>query len=360
MAMTDKPISHTPDQQKVGVVILNWNHASLTLRCVEHVLAQDGVAAAVSVIVVDNGSGRDDIAVLEAGLPPTCWLICNEVNRGFAGGMNVGIDVAVQQGCSYVWALNNDAFAEPGCLAALVNSLDRDERLAAVTPRLLNPDRTPQVLGSQIDWDTGELTALRPGELPTTTSWYVTGAAIFVRTKALENERAFDERFFAYWEDADLCVRLLDRQWHLAVIDSAVCVHLGSASSGIASPFVSYLMTRNVSLFLQRHRSRTRWLGTWLRYAALQLVHAAGVSNAGADASARAILAGLADGFRGRFGRPIRLSPSDRVVGVVLRHYWALARTFWATAYWLSPRTWRRRSESALPFAAVLDGRFQG
>ena len=345
-------------QPLAGVVILNWNQAALTLRCVEHVLRQRHVPGPFTIVVVDNGSRADDVAILEAGLPADCTLLRNIANRGFAGGMNAGIDVARRQECRYVWVLNNDAFPEPDCLAGLVNAVETDATLAAVTPRLLNPDRTAQPLSADIDWETGGLKSHLLVTPPVGSGWYFTGAAFLLRCDALGGEAAFDERFFAYWEDTDLCMRLRERHWGLAIVDAAVCVHLGSASAGFESPFVTYLMTRNVALFLRRQRRsswrRSSWRRTWLRHAALQLVHAATLDKEGAHALSRAILAGLWDGLRGRFGPPGRLEPSERIATLVLKHYWGLARAMWGLAQWLSGHGWRNQG---MTFSAVLDGR---
>jgi GT2 family glycosyltransferase len=351
LAETARPLGTPP---LVGVVILNWNQARLTLRSVEHVLAQRHVPGEVSVIVVDNGSREDEIAVLETGLPRACLLLRNDQNLGFAGGMNVGIKAAADQGCAYLWALNNDAFPEPGCLAALVHAMDSDNTLAAASPRLLNSDGTQQILSGEIDLQTGGLRALPVASPIGRGTWYVTGAAIFVRSSALAGEPAFDDRFFAYWEDTDLCVRLLRRQWRLAVVESAVCVHLGSASAGSASPLVMYLMARNVSLFLYRQQAGMAWLRAWLRHAAVQIVHATSLNNAAADARARAVLAGVWDGTRGRFGAPKRLAPPERIARFVFKHYWFIARTMWGASSWLTMAT-SRRDEQPLTLAAVLE-----
>ena len=98
----------------VLAVVLNWNRADLTCTCVSHVLAQRGADA--DLLVLDNGSTDDSVGTIRAsGLDVAVTAL--DRNCGFAAGMNVGLQHALDHGYEFVWLLNNDAFADPHCLA---------------------------------------------------------------------------------------------------------------------------------------------------------------------------------------------------------------------------------------------------
>src|SRR5262245_56539060 len=92
-------------------VILNWNQPGMTVDCARSALSQK-FSDGHTVLVIDNGSTRENCEALRRNLPPGCEWIQNQSNLGFARGMNVGIRYAMRNGCEYVWALNNDAFPE--------------------------------------------------------------------------------------------------------------------------------------------------------------------------------------------------------------------------------------------------------
>jgi GT2 family glycosyltransferase len=223
--------------------------------------------------------------------------------------------------------------------------VDADPTLAAVTPRLVYPDGSAQSLGGRVDWETGSLLSLPPGSLPrpTPVGWYVTGAAMLLRADVLREVGGFDQRFFAYWEEFDLCTRILRHGgWNLGVVGGAECVHLERASSGVASPFVTHLMCRNAWLFVRKHRPVTAWPRLWLRFAAVQLVHAASLNAGGHPAQAAAVLSALWAGLTNRFHKPRRVVAPGNVSAFVLGHFWGVARRFWGVANWLSPDGMRR------------------
>src|SRR5262249_33842661 len=170
----------------VFAAILNWNGARNTLRCVEHLTAQK--YSSVNVVVIDNGSGAAELNVLRGGIPADCDVIDLPRNRGFAGGMNVGIRAAVR-GYDFIWMLNNDAFPDPDCLGHLVRALESDDRLAAVTPLLYERDGREQHAGGMVNWATGENTLLSAAQMAESVQfgYWLTGTAPLFRTTALRD-----------------------------------------------------------------------------------------------------------------------------------------------------------------------------
>jgi len=187
-------------------------------------------------IVVDNASTDSTPLLLPREFP---WVRIerNEANLGFAGGCNVGIRAA--RG-TYVFLLNNDTrILDTDLLDVLLKTLESDDRIAAVGPRIVDYD-DPAI----VTFD-GEEDAY--GLLP------ISGSALLVRRRALEEVGLFDESFFAYYEDRDLFGRLRTAGWTLRHVPTVRLAHRGSATSVPRSPLYHYYHNRNLLVLLRRH-----------------------------------------------------------------------------------------------------------
>jgi GT2 family glycosyltransferase len=286
---------------RVGIVVLNWNKPEMTGRCIDHVLALRGVT--FELLVIDNGSTPENRRRMEESCAGRCAFWPLTRNCGFAGGMNFGIRRAVNAGCDYVWLLNNDAFPDPDCLVELVRAMDAEADLGAATPRLTDETGEPQHIGSEFDW-TGFRHRLLFDAVEDSPAHSLTGAALLVRTSALAAVGEFDPRFFAYWEDVDLCYRLKRGGYRLRVVDTATAVHLEGASAG-ATSWGAYLYVRNTWLLVRKHRPPLQLFSAWCLYASRYLWSIPWQGRGTRDTS-RATIAGLWHAAVGRFGKPGR------------------------------------------------------
>lgn len=227
------------------------------------------------VIVADNGSRDGTLAMVASDFPAVRALDFG-ANLGFGAANNRA--AAVARG-DRLLLLNSDAWPLPGTLSRLSAALSADPRLGLVGPRLTYADGRPQfhwvpatgVFGEAAqklrnrfegsDW----VHRLRwPG------GWH-TAACALVRREAFDAVRGFDERFFLYFEDVDLCVRLRRAGWRLSSVDEAVAVHVkGGSRTGLAED-LEY--RRSQLLFYRLHRSwwENRLLRARLRHRARQL-----------------------------------------------------------------------------------------
>ncbi|MHB1735528.1 MAG: glycosyltransferase [Acidithiobacillus sp.] len=117
------------DQAAVYIILLNWNSAADTLRCLRALTLLRGLPARV--VVVDNGSEPADLERLRSGIAR--WGLAVELvetgeNLGVGGGCNVGIRLALEQGAELVWLLNNDAVPHPDALQAMLRVMERGGR----------------------------------------------------------------------------------------------------------------------------------------------------------------------------------------------------------------------------------------
>jgi hypothetical protein len=231
----------------LSVIIVSWNTAGLTVECVRTV-ERAWQTVRGECLVIDNGSSPEDFKRLSDALPGD-QLIRNETNRGFAAAVNQGLRRSRGR---HVMLLNSDAFVAAGTLQHLVEFLDANPRVGAVGPQVLHPDGSVQ--GSARGFPNALsaffgrqalLTRYFPSNplsrrnlpalghtlsVPMAVDW-VSGACLMMRREAVEDVGYLDERFFMYWEDADLCWRMRQRGWEVIYDPRVRVVHLVGASS---------------------------------------------------------------------------------------------------------------------------------
>jgi GT2 family glycosyltransferase len=293
---------------RIGTVIVTWNQTELTLDCL-HALEQAGVALA-DTWVVDNGSTPDALPAIRARFPGVQTLRL-EINRGFAGGCNAGARAALDAGADYVFLLNNDALVEPRTLPALLEAIEPDPQVAAVSPKVYYdvPGKVIQSVGMIVDPASGQARMLGANEPDRGQYEQIAerqalfGCALLIRRAAWEQAGPFWEPFFNYAEETDWCLRARRLGWRLLYVPGAVVSHRTSSSLGWDSPLKVYLIARNQLYLRQRHRRGgwRDWRGlayalyvggrTWARYMRL-----------GQRRQARALVLAWWDYARGRTG----------------------------------------------------------
>ena len=245
----------------VTVVVVNWNGLPLLRRCLPPVLAQRGVP--YEVIVVDNGSSDGSLDWLRrlsatmAASPtaPPLRILASERNLGFAAGNNLAIR---ESQAPFIATLNNDAWPEPGCLAALLAAAESDPSIGSCAAQMVFASR-PDVVNSAgialdragIAWDR-EVGAARHPPGPATEVFGASAGAALYRRAMLDDVGLFAESFFMYLEDVDLAWRARLRQWQCVYVPAAVVRHLHSASAGEGSPFKLWHLGRNKLAVLVR------------------------------------------------------------------------------------------------------------
>jgi N-acetylglucosaminyl-diphospho-decaprenol L-rhamnosyltransferase len=228
----------------VAAVIVNYNARVHLIECVRSLRA-DGVA---HVLVVDNASSDGSGPAL-ARDDPGAVFVDTGANLGFGRAANRGVALTT---APYVMILNPDAVVHPGAVKALAATLDADEALAVVGPRVDNPDGTiypsarrfPELgvaaghafLGllapaNRFTRNYRMLDADRSRSGPV--DW-VSGTCMLVRRDAFDAVGGFDEAYFMYVEDVDLCWRLWQAGWRVAYEPGARVTHAVGASSDLA------------------------------------------------------------------------------------------------------------------------------
>ncbi len=236
----------------VYLIAINWNSSELTLQLLSHLTRLDYPNH--HTLVVDNGSEPEDVRRLQDA-HPNLDILRNEKNAGFGGGNNLGIQRALEQGADYVWLINNDAFPDPSALSALVAKAQAEPRAGGVGSMIYEAEHPAQIQcrggGRLYPW-LGYARLLKPpgGRLD-----FLTGTSLLLSAPALRQIHGFDELFFLYWEDADLCLRLREAGWTLEVAEGSKVFHAMSSTTRKNPGLRAFHISRSLVLFLRRHHA---------------------------------------------------------------------------------------------------------
>lgn len=281
----------------VGVVVVNWNGGPLLEACLDALEAQ----GASRVLVVDNGSDPEEVRGLAAR--EGVFVLPLGANRGFAPASNAGAVDARLKALPFLAFVNNDAVLEPGYLAACVAALDADPGLSAVQGVVLDGDGL-RVDGLGIGWNLRhEAVQLGRGEDPPAAGAAlfpvpgISGTAPVFRRAAFDRVSGFAGSFFAWYEDADLSLRLARAGGRFACVPAARARHVGSAT-GRRTPELKWRL-----LFGNRARTIRRNLSAPARCRAL-LAHPVpfpalrdSVRELGLSRACRALAGAVLDGL---------------------------------------------------------------
>ncbi len=283
--------------RSVAVIVLNWNGWEDTKECLSSL--QRSTYPAVQVYAVDNGS-TDGSPEKIAATYPTVTLIQLPENRGFGGGMNAGIEVALQDGHDFVLCMNNDMVAEPDFLEPLVLAAEVEK--VVPYPALFQRDRpdTVDALGNRINLMTGMTSAMASGtqEVRPRIAPDYTEIPLLSR-ELLQTVGTWREEYFAFYEDADLGLRIHDAGWRLVLVPDSRILHKRGATADRVPGIRSYYSMRNRLLVIRSHGSWWHYATTVLHILVFTLPYLTlrRALRANYKHSMHHVLAGIADGL---------------------------------------------------------------
>jgi len=253
------------NSESVSVVIVNYLSETLTARCIRSITqAEPALAQELDFIIVDNGSKEDWPALLE-GLGSVSLIEC-EKNLGFAEGANRGMRVGSGE---YIFLINPDSLVCPGALSRAVAFMrdPANSSVAILGPKVFDDPAKRSVQFSARSFPGfaqalfgrySLLTRLWPSnpwsrrylkndcqhDSPMRVDW-VSGCCMLIRRKALDEIGLFDENYFMYVEDVDLCRRAWEAGWQVAYFPGAEVTHQIGGSSKL----------RPIRMIVEHHRS---------------------------------------------------------------------------------------------------------
>ncbi len=298
-------------EPKVIILVLNWSRREETLECLASLLGLE--YGNYEIIVIDNASTDGSVAAIEENFPGV-EILRNESNLGFSRGNNVGIEVALKRGADYICLLNNDTIVDAGLLRPLVELGEGEDRVGVIGPRVFFY-RRPQTIwseGIRVNGRTGRVLAPLGGRPekdagPGIRSWEgITGAALLIKRKVIEEIGLLDPDYFMYYEDVDFCLRAGRRGYGVRTVPASRVWHkISSSSKSDGGPVIIYYLIRNHLRLINRHFPLASRPGRWLRNSAIIAYNLAWVltqPKVNKKEGLKLLREGIRDYFRGEFG----------------------------------------------------------
>jgi N-acetylglucosaminyl-diphospho-decaprenol L-rhamnosyltransferase len=249
---------------RVSVVIVSHNTRDDLLRCLAALRAHARVT--LETIVVDNASSDGSAAAAKRGFPEVRVVECTE-NLGFGRANNLASREAHG---TYLLVLNSDAEVRAGCVEALCRLLDERPDVGIVGPRTLGADGAPQMsfgpaLTPWSEWRQRRLVrgvrAREPWALARAAALcaveqapdWVSGSCLLARRQAFDAAGGFDESFFLYEEDVDLCVRVRAAGFRIVFTPAAEVVHHLGRSMATAAARARFEYQRSHLIYYRKH-----------------------------------------------------------------------------------------------------------
>lgn len=292
------------------VVVLSWNSREDTLSCLESACRATGDPSAV--VCVDNASADGSPQAVRTAFPGVT-LIEAGGNLGFAGGNNLGLRRALEEGADWVVLLNNDARIDQDAIAAFSRAAARHPAAGILAGKLFYEEPSDRV------WFAGQRFFPRVGYSGRARGWKrhdrpryrregktgrAAGALMAVSRRALEEAGFLDEELFLYVEDVDISLRVAAAGFEVVFVPDAVAWHKVSASTGGEELSVSYLYyaTRNTVHVCEANAPLPRPLDA-LRRAVIRLTFSAhALTKPNRGQALAAVGAGYRDAVAGRLG----------------------------------------------------------
>jgi GT2 family glycosyltransferase len=260
--------------KNIYISILTFNDNPSTLNLLESIGGLNKAGFNLSVVVVDNASELPfSLETKAEGI--NYKVIRNDSNLGFSGGQNVGIKYALENNADFVIVLNNDTKLDKDLIINMLNSFT--ENVGVVVPKIYfakgheyhrdryKNDELGKVIwyaGAYIDWNNvigthRGVDEVDSGQYDTEEETEVaTGCCMMISSKALSAAGVFDEKFFLYYEDGDLSMRIKKAGFKIIYSPKSILWHINAAATGgSGSSLQDYYISRNRMLFGLRYAS---------------------------------------------------------------------------------------------------------
>jgi len=254
--------------KKIALVILHFNNKDLTVNCLKSIKSLIIKDFSLEVIIVDN-SLKKELLDLRSEFKGLVFLN-PEKNFGFTGGNNLGIKKALEDKADYIFIVNNDTILDKNLLVSLLKEMEGDQSIGILGPKIYfapgcefhkekyKPTDEGKVIwyaGGLIDWQNilashRGVDEVDQGQYDQKTETdFVSGCAMFVRKEVFDKVGLFDDKYFLYWEDVDLCTRVKKANFKVIFFPQAKVWHANAGSSKVGGSLHDYYMTRNRMLF---------------------------------------------------------------------------------------------------------------
>jgi len=257
---------------KIGVIILNWKQSKLTIQTINSFLKIKTKNFAYHLYLVNNNSPDESYKILKRKYKNNQFIsiINSGSNLGYAGGNNFGIKIALKNNCDYILIANNDLLFDQDFLVNLYQELNHP-KIGLVGPKIYfakghefhkNRYQSSELgkiiwsAGGQMDWNNilGSnigVDEYDQGQYDKSNDKidFISGACFLVKSGTLRQVGLFEEKYFMYLEDVDLCQRIIQDGFHLKYVPNSIIWHINAGSSSSGSHLHDYFITRNRLIF---------------------------------------------------------------------------------------------------------------
>ncbi len=246
---------------ELSVILVSFNDWLHLEKCLQSLIAVSPEKN-MEVVVVDNNSSDGSPDLVENRFPAV-KLIRNKKNLGFAKASNLGIRASAGE---FVLFLNIDTDVNVQALNVLLEKIRENPSIGAVGPALLLGHKTYQIsFGKRVDFffqffqkgffNLYYAKKLKSDQKVREVDW-LSAACLLAKRKALEEAGCFDENYFLYFEDIDLCYKMRQEGWILRFCPQAQIIHIGGTSTSMVKNFSRYHYRKSQIYFYKKHNSR--------------------------------------------------------------------------------------------------------
>ena len=240
-------------EKSLSVLIVNYNSGTYAVDCIHSLLQQQGLA--LELIVLDNASQDDSLALLDKAFGKKITLIDSKENLGFGRANNLAASQATGE---YLLLLNPDTVISNSLdLLKLIELLESHPEVGMVGPAIVEPRKGKNVLPRYRYPASRKLKYTDTFKnLPGKIAW-ILGACMLIRRDVYNEIAGFDPDYFLYGEDADICLRLRQHGYQIGYCESVEITHVSGASEIGADSLDKWLRKkRGVFLFCKKHFDR--------------------------------------------------------------------------------------------------------
>lgn len=219
----------------IYIIILTWNGSKYLSKLFNSLQNLNYDQKKIKYIIIDSGSTDGTIKFLENLNWPNLQFVKLEKNIGFTSGNNIGLRSALENNAAYVVLLNQDTYVEPDFLIELIKTAESEKNIGIVQSLILYYDQPKEIAstGNQLNylgfgWCALNHHPLASYQLPVTSYpniVFASGAAVLYKGELLNKIGIFDENYFSYYEDTDICLRAQLQHYQTVLAPHAICYH---------------------------------------------------------------------------------------------------------------------------------------
>ena len=249
----------------LSISILNWNWLNDTIKCIDSIFKSDFLD--YKIYLLDNGSRNDEYGKLKEKYWDNGKIILNksDVNLWFTWWNNFNIDKILKgEKSDYILLLNNDCVIEEDFLSRFMKWIENHKQKWIYWPVIKWASGEIQAVGSYINLRTWSSTRLKTIKWNLQEVDYVTGSCMIIPTDLIKKIWWLDDKFFAYWEETDFCLRAKKEWYRCYTLNVDWIMHKEESATKKIKPYYTYFMFRNRIFFLKKHSNLIQYIFSYI------------------------------------------------------------------------------------------------